>query len=178
MECPIASAIHRMDENRMRPSFDVFKSNICHQVKDLGDIPFIIELLQSNQIRKLYEKKWYPESLYLLAMPDYLSRKNNVPICKNYNDLRSCKLQKLVFPSSIVILCKTMNSDKPKEDIIRIAIPQTEWKGYSGRNYLDRRCFHLSQLLEILSHLFQRADRSYHHRRTPRGNEADGLSTV
>jgi len=109
MECPIASAIHHMDENRMRPSFDVFKSNICHQVKDLGDIPFITELLQSNQIRKLYEKKWYPESLYLLAMPDYLSRENNVPICKNYNDLRSCKLQKLVFPSSIVILCLKIN---------------------------------------------------------------------
>jgi len=81
-------------------------------------------LLQSNQIRNLYEKKWYPEALYLLAMLDYLSRENNVPICKNYNDIRNSKLQKLVFPSSIVILCKTLKSDKPKEDIIRMAIPE------------------------------------------------------
>ena len=124
MESLIAPAVQRMDRDRKRPSFDVFKSNVCHQVKDLGDIPFIIQLLQSNQIRKLYEKKWYPEALYLLAMLDYLSRENNVPLCKNYNDLRSSKLQKLVFPSSIVILCKTMKSDKPKEDIIRVAIPE------------------------------------------------------
>ncbi len=124
MESLIAPVVQRMDENRKRPSFDVFKSNVCHQVKDLGDIPFIIQLLQSNQIRELYEKKWYPEALYLLAMLDYLSRENNVPICKNYNDIRSSKLQKLVFPSSVVILCKTMKSDKPKEEIIRMAIPE------------------------------------------------------
>jgi len=124
MESLVAPAVLRMDEERKRPSFDVFKSNICHQLKDLGDIPFIIQLLQSNQIRELYEKKWYPEALYLLAMLDYLSRENNVPICKNYNDIRSSKLQKLVYPSSVVILCKTMNSDKPKEEIIRMAIPE------------------------------------------------------
>ena len=124
MESLIAPAVQRIDEDRKRPSFDVFKSNVCHQVKDLGDIPFIIQLLQSNQIRELYEKKWYPEALYLLAMLDYLSRENNVPICKNYNDIRSSKLQKLVFPSSVVILCKTMKSEKPKEDIIRMAIPE------------------------------------------------------
>ena len=80
-------------------------NEVCHQVKDLGDIPFIIQLLQSNQIRELYEKKWYPEALYLLAMLDYISRENNVPICKNYNDLRSCRLQKMIFPSSVAILC-------------------------------------------------------------------------
>lgn len=124
MESLIAPALQRIDEDRKRPSFDTFKSNVCHQLKDLGDIPFIIQLLQSNQIRKLYEKKWYPEALYLLAMLDYLSRENHVPHCKNYNDIRNSKLQKLVFPSSIIILCKVMKSDKPKEDIIRIAIPE------------------------------------------------------
>lgn len=124
MESLIAPAVQRMDEDRKRPSFDVFKSNVCHQVKDLGDIPYIIQLLQSNQIREFYEKRWYPEALYLLAMLDYLSRENNVPICKNYNDIRNCKLQKLMFPSSVVILCKTMKSEKPKEDMIRIAIPE------------------------------------------------------
>ena len=124
MESLIAPAVQRMDEDRKRPSFDIFKSNVCHQVKDLGDIPFIIQLLQSNQIRELYEKKWYPEALYLLAMLDYISRENNVPICKNYNDLRSCRLQKMIYPSSVAILCKAMNSDKPKKEIIRMAIPE------------------------------------------------------
>ncbi len=124
MESLIAPAVRSMDEERNRPSFEIFKSNTCHRVKDLGDIPFVIELLQTNQIRKLYEKKWYPEALYLLAMLDYLSRENNIPICKNYNDIRSAKLKRRVYPSSVIILCKTMNSNVPKEECVRLAIPE------------------------------------------------------
>ena len=124
MESLIAPAVRSLDEGRNRPSFEIFKSNTCHRVKDLGDIPFVIELLQTDQIRKLYDKKWYPEALYLLAMLDYLSRENNIPICKNYNDIRSAKLKQRVYPSGVVILCKTMNSDAPKEECIRLAIPE------------------------------------------------------
>lgn len=124
MESLIAPAVQRAKEERHRPSFELFKSNTCHMVKDMGDIPFIIQLLETNQIRKLYEKKWYPEALYLLAMLDYLSRENNVPICKNYNDIRTAKLQRPVYPSSVVILCKTLKSDAPKEECYRLAIPE------------------------------------------------------
>lgn len=124
MESLIAPAVQQAEEERHRPSFELFKSNTCHMVKDMGDIPFIIQLLETNQIRNLYKKKWYPEALYLLAMLDYLSRENNVPICKNYNDIRTAKLQRPVYPSSVVILCKTLNSDAPKEDCIRMAIPE------------------------------------------------------
>ena len=124
MESLIAPAVQSVDEERNRPSFEIFKSNTCHRVKDLGDIPFVIELLQTDQIRKLYDKKWYPETLYLLAMLDYLSRENNIPICKNYNDIRTAKLKQRVYPSSVIILCKTMNSDAPKEECIRLAIPE------------------------------------------------------
>ena len=90
----------------------------------MGDIPFVIDLLQSNQIRKLYEKKWYPEALYLLAMLDYLSRENSIPICKNYNDIRASKLEWRIYPSSVMILCKALHSDAPKEECIRLAIPE------------------------------------------------------
>ena len=124
MESLIAPAVRNVEEERRRPAFDIFKSNTCHRVKDMGDIPFIIQLLKTNQIRELYEKKWYPEALYLLAMLDYLSRENNVPICKNYNDIRNSKLQRPIYPSSVVILCKTMKSDAPKEECIRMAIPE------------------------------------------------------
>ena len=124
MESLIAPAVRNVDEERNRPSFEIFKSNTCHRVKDLGDVPFVIELLQTDQIRKLYDKKWYPEALYLLAMLDYLSRENNIPICKNYNDIRSAKLRQRVYPSSVIILCKTMNSNAPKEECIRLAIPE------------------------------------------------------
>ena len=124
MESLIAPAVQRAEEERRRPSFELFKSNTCHMVKDMGDIPFIIQLLETDQIRTLYEKKWYPEALYLLAMLDYLSRENQVPICTNYNDIRTAKLQRPVYPSSVVILCKTLRSNAPKEECYRMAIPE------------------------------------------------------
>lgn len=124
MEDLIAPAVKSVDEERSRPSFEVFKSNTCHRVKDMGDIPFVIELLQTNQIRELYDKKWYPEALYLLAMLDFLSRENHIPICKNYNDIRSTKLKRRVYPSSVIILCKALNSNTPREECIRSAIPE------------------------------------------------------
>lgn len=112
------------EEAQQRLAFEQFKSNTCHRVKDMGDILFIIRLLESNQIRKFYEKKWYPEALYLLAMLDYLSRENDVPLCKNYNDIRTAKLQQPVYPSSIVVMCEAMNSDAPKEKCLQEAIPE------------------------------------------------------
>lgn len=124
MESLIEPAVQHIDEDRARPSFEVFKSNTCHLVKDMGDIPFIIQLLQTNQIRELYDRKWYPEALYLLAMLDYLSRENNVPICKNYNDIRTAKLDRPIYPSSVVILCKMLKSDAPKKECFRMAIPE------------------------------------------------------
>lgn len=124
MESLIAPAVQKLDEERNRPSFELFKSNTCHMLKDLGDIPFLMQLLKSNQIRAYYEKKWYPEALYLLAMLDYLSRLHNVPICINYNDIRRAKLEQPLYPSSVLLLCKAQRSDAPKQECIRTAIPE------------------------------------------------------
>lgn len=47
-------------EMEYRSTFDVFKSNVCHQVKDMVDIDFIIHTLETDQIRKYFDRKWYP----------------------------------------------------------------------------------------------------------------------
>lgn len=91
-------------ETENRYSFDVYKSTICHEVKNIGDLQFIISTLKSNKIRELYKQRKYPEALYLLAMVDYLSRENDLPICTNYNDIRACKLKKPVYPNSVLAL--------------------------------------------------------------------------
>lgn len=63
----IESILESANEN-VRSSFEIFKSNTCHYVKDLGDLDFILKILESDEIRRLYNKRWYPEALYLLAM--------------------------------------------------------------------------------------------------------------
>jgi DNA-binding Xre family transcriptional regulator len=112
------------DSMEYRPSFEIFKSNVCHRVHDMGDMDFIIDTLETDRIRKLYQKRWYPESLYLLAMVDYLSRENDLPLCNAYNDLRTARLKEPFYPAGILTLCAAFKSDKPKEESLREAIPE------------------------------------------------------
>ena len=34
-----------------RSSFETFKNNICHRVKDLGDVEFILDLLETDHMK-------------------------------------------------------------------------------------------------------------------------------
>ena len=107
-----------------RCSFELYKSNVCHQLKELGDIDFIINTLEENKIREYYNRKWYPESFYLLAMLDYVSRINDVPMCEDYNDLRRQSLQDVLYPSSVTAAAVISNSDEVKQKAIAESIPE------------------------------------------------------
>jgi DNA-binding Xre family transcriptional regulator len=111
-------------EVEYRSSFDVFKSNICHRVKDMGDLDFLIHTLESDQIRKYFDKKWYPESLYLLAMVDYLSRENDLSLCREYDDIRAHKLAEPLFPLSVTMADVVTKNSSWKNESIRDAIPE------------------------------------------------------
>ena len=126
----IAKALHVPMEEILAPcfmkrsSFENFKSTICHRVKEYGDIDFIIDILESQDIRMYYERKWYPESLYLLAMLDYLSRENDIPLCDEYDDWRRCRLEKPVFPASILALGIASKKDDAMKQAVSEAIPE------------------------------------------------------
>lgn len=107
-----------------RSDFEIFKSNTCHKLKELGDIEFIIELLEEDRIRKYYKKKWFPESLYLLAMLDYISRENDIPLCTQYDDIRTVKLKSVLFPASVLVAAKVTKNNEVKYHSIKEAIPE------------------------------------------------------
>ena len=107
-----------------RSSFDIFKSEICHRVKEMGDIDFIISTLENDEIRVYYERQWYPECLYLLAMLDYISRVNGVDLCEDYDDLRQCRLEKVIYPSSLRLAAAASGNRKMLKDAEKNAIPE------------------------------------------------------
>ena len=114
-----------LDFNDFRPhDFENFKSNVCQKVKELRDLPFILKTLENNTIRDLYKKEYYAEALYLLAMIDYLSRLNNIPLCADYNDLRSCKLKEVVYPVSIRLKAAIENDDSVLQEAVKNSIPE------------------------------------------------------
>jgi hypothetical protein len=107
-----------------RCSFELFKSNVCHRLKEKGDIAFLIETLEKNMIREYYNRKWYLESFYLLGMFDYICRVNNTPICSEYNDLRMQKLQELIYPAGVLLTARVMHDETVKDEAVKNAIPE------------------------------------------------------
>ncbi len=107
-----------------RPAFELFKSNVCHKLKTLGDIQFLIDTIESEDIITYYNRSWYPECLYLLAMVDYISRENEVPLCEDYQPLRSMKLREVLYPAGVLAASAVAKSDAPKQQARRDAIPE------------------------------------------------------
>ena len=107
-----------------RPAFELFKSNVCHRLKALGDLDFLTETLTQDTITAYYQKSWYPECLYLLAMVDYLSRINDIPLCSSYDELRKVKLKKTVFPSGVLAAATLSDGDSVKEKAIAASSPE------------------------------------------------------
>ncbi len=115
----------REDENAPNlRDFEIYKSNVCHLVKDKGDMDFIIDILKENQIRTYWKRQWYRESFYLLAMVDYLSRENGLPLCNDYEDIRNCKLSEPLYPRDILLAAKLDGSFDMREQCRKEAIPE------------------------------------------------------
>ena len=124
MESLIEQEMENDAPQQKRSSFEVFKSNVCHLVKAKGDIDFLIDTLTTDEVRTLYDRKWYAEAFYLLAMLDYLSRENNVPLCTKYNDIRTQKLQETIYPAGVVLSDTAAKTDKYRRECMKNAIPE------------------------------------------------------
>ena len=112
------------ENGEYRSAFETFKSNTCHRVKDMGDIDFMLYILEKDEIRLLFDKHWYPESLYLLAMLDYLSRINDIPLCTRYDDIRNTRLSRPIYPIGAVITAEVMSSDDALNKVRMESIPE------------------------------------------------------
>ena len=68
-------------------------------------------------------------------MLDYLSRKNDVSLCDEYDDLRRCKLEKPVYPASIWAVAMASKSETALKAAAETAISDlcasTSWKARS-----------------------------------------------
>ena len=107
-----------------RCSFELFKSNVCHWLKEEGVIVFLLVVLESVLIRKYYNRKWYLESFYLLGMLDYISRINDVPMCSEYDDLRQQRMQEIVYPVGVLLTARVLGDESIKEQALKEAIPE------------------------------------------------------
>lgn len=107
-----------------KKDFELFKSEVCHEVKRISDYDFITNTLKSRIIFKYYKRNQYREAFYLLAMLDYLSRINHLPLCKEYDKLRTQKLSKIIYPRSLMLRYKISQSKSVLEEARAKSIPE------------------------------------------------------
>ena len=118
------------------------------------------------------KRKWYAESLYLLAMLDYVSRVNNVPLCTRYADLRRCKLSETVFPASVLATAAVSKNERVKDqsrhEAIRNSCGSTSWKARCGMSSESTNYFtkdNLDTYLKELAKTFRKLNRNSDTRR-------------
>ena len=107
-----------------RTSFETFKSQVRHEVKLLGDVDFINEMLRADMVTRYWRWEWFYEAFYLLAMLDYLCRLNNVQIAQKYNEIREYKLPDTVYPMDIALAAKLDKSLDIRNTAVRESIPE------------------------------------------------------
>ena len=86
-----------------RCNFELFKSNVCHRLKESGDIDFLIETLEKVEEAQI-EKE---------------------PVLSfEYDDLRQQRLQKLVYPAGVIVTANVLKNDQIKEEAVKNSIPE------------------------------------------------------
>ena len=107
-----------------RFEFELFKSEMCHTLKRMGDYKFVLYLIEEDLITKYWNWEWYPESLYTLAMLDYLSKLYGAPICNKYDFYRGQKLDKLLYPKDAIMFDELCKTNKMKEKTLKYCNPE------------------------------------------------------
>ena len=120
LKIPLSELISMELEYRM--PFEEFKSEICHKLKSLGHIGFLKDILSSNIIIDYYNKHWYEECYYTLALTDYRLEQNHIPLAKEYHFLRNKKLKNILYPRDIIMTSKITNK-KTEKSILEKAMP-------------------------------------------------------
>ncbi len=114
--------------------FEVFKSNVKHMIKEMGQLDFIKYILLNDLISKFWEEKCTVKALYLLATVDYLSKINNIPIYNKYDKLRHYKMQHPVIPLSIAVMSHCFNESI--DNYLQNSIPE-----FSRHNIMEGDLF-------------------------------------
>lgn len=87
--------------------FDLFKSNICQELKRLGDKKFLEKYIHTNVIQNHIENCNIPKALYLVSLIDYLCEKHKLPQIKDFDNVRQYSIKNVVVSESLYRLMES-----------------------------------------------------------------------
>lgn len=96
---------------------EYFTSSVQHALKSAGDIPFLKETLEKDQIGRMLGQGRLFEARYLLCLIDYLCRIYDLPKAKEYKLLRRERFKEPIFLGN-------PESEKERQSNLAHAIPE------------------------------------------------------
>ncbi len=73
--------------------FQIFRNNLHHDLKRYGDIALAIMLLKNKTTDYYYQNDDILKAMYVLSLVDHILKKHDLPLCSDYDFLRSHKLK-------------------------------------------------------------------------------------
>ena len=86
-----------------KEDFQTFRSNLHHRIKQ-NELKVILEIIESEAVSAYIRHEDYLKALYLVATVDYLSKKNDIPLCEEYDSIRCIKLEQPYYVGDSLLL--------------------------------------------------------------------------
>lgn len=99
--------------------FQTFRNNLHHRIKD-NELECILEIIESDDVSEYIQREDYLKALYLVATVDFISKKNGIPLCDKYSDIRRFQLAEPYYVGDSVFL--GTNESKCIEEFVRYNI--------------------------------------------------------
>jgi len=127
-------------------SFDLYRSQITHDLNRLGDQEFFHQIISDNTIEHLFWSNLLHEAYYLYATVLYLARINHfqLPV---YSWMKKEKIKnQVIFPSGVFLKYKVYNNPDILRDEYRKSIPEFRKFGFVERDLKNAESDNQSKL--------------------------------
>lgn len=85
-----------------KEDFQTFRNKLHHRIKVSDELDLLVEVLEHKEIDYYYFHDDLLKAFYMLSLADYISRKNNLPLCIDYSELRRKKLKEPYYVGDMV----------------------------------------------------------------------------
>ena len=75
-----------------KEDFQTFRNNLHHRIRK-NELAVILDTIESDEVALYARHEDYLKALYLVATVDYLSKKNDIPLCDKYDSIRKIRLE-------------------------------------------------------------------------------------
>jgi hypothetical protein len=83
--------------------FQTFRNTLHHRIKQ-NELELILEVVEGDEVSRYTRHEDYLKALYLVATVDYLSNKNDIPLCDKFNEVRKFKLDRPYYVGDSAML--------------------------------------------------------------------------